>query len=265
MAAFLFALVANGIRFRRSEFASHSTVLSSEESQLASAEFHEALQEQSELLGTEANSVLAKLSSAKETLLEAVEAEDEAKPDAAKPALKGADKTKLEAHSSNSTAPAKKDRKAQLAEGSDMLANLFAHLKKNIAKFNERETEGKQESQKVLDRLRTRLAEDKKKLADPKLPAFEHELLTNRTQMEEREVKYWESGRDIQHHMFHANLKLTHGLMSRVKTVMEAYKQAAKGHLDPKMRKALESATESMPKALIETASNLREKVSHVY
>jgi len=39
-----------------------------------------------------------------------------------------------------------------------------------------------------------------------------------------------------EHSMFHANLKMTHGLMSRVKTVIEAYKEVlAKGHISAKM------------------------------
>jgi len=133
------------------------------------------------------------------------------------------------------------------------LGDLFSHLKANIANFNKREAEEKKDSQVYVERLKKRLKEDKKRLEDPKLSAFDREMLVNRTRTEEHEVKFWERGRELQHGMFHSNLKLTHGMMSRVKTVMEAYKQVmATGKLDPKLSQVLHETSASMPKALIQ-------------
>lgn len=144
----------------------------------------------------------------------------------------------------------------------DKLGDLFKHLKTNIAQFNKREADQKKDNQAYVDRLKKRLAEDKKRLEDPKLSDFDREMLVNRTRTEEHEVKFWSRGRELQHDMFHSNLKLTHGLMSRVKTVMEAYKQVmATGKLDASVTKVLHETSASMPKALIQKEQRVKHDV----
>lgn len=262
-----------------------------EEGHLAVAQLKYALEEQASLLGSESESVLTQLTTAKEELLNVMDADSAApssKNASTTPSSKSASKVTsskstpsrvlqakhpnssvaLNAHGkdeANASSHAKLNRSSMLHQGQDMLTDLFAHMKKSIARLNKRETEGKDSNEKIVARLQAKYDQDRKKLNDTTLSAWEHELLVNRTQMDERELKYWETGRDIQHKMFHTNLKLTHSLMSRVKTVMEAYKQAlAHGHIDAKVRKALEAATQSMPKALLESASELRREVSKV-
>lgn len=142
---------------------------------------------------------------------------------------------------------------ANLKKQQGTLEKLFSHLKSNIADFNKREADGKKDSQAYAERLKKRLSEDKKKLEDSSLSDFDREMLVNRTRTEEHELKFWTRGRELQHDMFHSNLKLTHGLMSRVKTVMEAYKQVlATGHLDAKLSDILHQTSASLPKALIQ-------------
>lgn len=152
-----------------------------------------------------------------------------------------------------------------LTQQKEKLNNLFKHLKTNIADFNKRESEEKKDSQAYAERLRKRLKQDKKRLEDPKLSAFDHEMLVNRTRTEEHEVKFWTQGRKLQHDMFHSNLKLTHGLMSRVKTVMDAYKQVlATGKLDPKLTKVLHQTSASLPKALIQKEKRVQKDVRKI-
>lgn len=144
-----------------------------------------------------------------------------------------------------------------LAKEQSALEGLFQKLKKNIVNFNTHDKTSKSESAAILDRLQKRLAQDKEKLKDPKLSAFQHEALVNRTGSEEREVHYWQSVIENGHRVFHANLKITHGLMKRVKEVMEAYQQAlTKGHVDPKLMKQMSAA--SMPRAFVQMRSELR-------
>lgn len=142
------------------------------------------------------------------------------------------------------------------------LKDLFKHLKLNIANFNKRESEAKHSSEKMEEKLRKRLEEDRARLKEKGISAFEHEMLVNRTRTEEHEMKYWSRGRELQHNMFHSNLKLTHGLMSRVKMVMDAYKDVlAKGALDPKIAQALHSSSMLLPKALLQKQQTLKKEV----
>jgi len=151
----------------------------------------------------------------------------------------------------NSKLPGNLSSTLKLQQGK--LGDLFSHLKENIANFNKRESEQKKDAAVYAERLKKRLEQDKKRLEDPKLSDFDREMLVNRTRTEEHEMKFWTRGRELQHDMFHSNLKLTHGLMSRVKTVMDAYKQVmATGKLDAGLTKVLHDTAASMPKALIQ-------------
>eukprot|EP00928_Gymnodinium_smaydae_P022687 TRINITY_DN18976_c0_g1_i1.p1 TRINITY_DN18976_c0_g1~~TRINITY_DN18976_c0_g1_i1.p1 ORF type:complete len:242 (-),score=73.92 TRINITY_DN18976_c0_g1_i1:101-826(-) len=131
------------------------------------------------------------------------------------------------------------------------LQDLLSHLKENIGKFNKQEGEGKDKDERRVKQLQERLAQDSAKLqgGSANLSAFEREVLQNRTRMEEQELKFWTRGRELSHSMFHSNLKLTHGLMSGVKTVMEAYKQMLDhGKIDPELAEAMRKVARTMPK-----------------
>mmetsp|Transcript_56858 Transcript_56858/g.166471 ORF Transcript_56858/g.166471 Transcript_56858/m.166471 type:complete len:211 (+) Transcript_56858:51-683(+) len=136
-----------------------------------------------------------------------------------------------------------------LKQQQKVLEDLFAHLKTNIAKFNKGESSAKEENQQRIERLQKRLESDQQQLKNSTLSDFEHEMLVNRTREEQNELKYWSRGREIQHGMFHANLKMTHGLMSKVKTVLDAYKEMlAKGKIGGKLAEDLARATSGIRK-----------------
>jgi len=137
----------------------------------------------------------------------------------------------------------------KLKQQSDALSNLFAHLKGNIASSNKAQVASKKTYASEADEVQRRLDRDRKRLQQKNLSDFEHGFLTNRTLSEERELHYWNRQRDLNHGMFHNTLKMTHGLMSRVKTVMEAYTDVMKnGHLDPKLAEQLHSVSAAIPK-----------------
>jgi len=145
------------------------------------------------------------------------------------------------------------NRTAVLKRQRDALQDLLGHLKTNIAKFNKAESTGKDQAEKMIRRVQERLEKDRERLNSTNLSAFDHEMLTNRTRMEENELKYWSRGREIQHGMFHSNLKMTHGLMSRVRTVIDAYKDVLeKGRINPKLAQDMKSLAAALPKVLIE-------------
>jgi len=152
--------------------------------------------------------------------------------------------------------------KAALAKEQTLLAGLLSHLKSNIMHFNKQEKKGKTEEDALLKKAQERLAKDQTLLKNStKMSAFQHAMLVNQTKMEEQEVKYWGQGRQASHSMFHANLKMTHGLMSRVKTVIEAYETAmTKGKLDFKTMTQVKEL--SLPKAFLEMRHDLRSEAS---
>lgn len=158
-------------------------------------------------------------------------------------------------HTNASAVLCQHNRTAVLKTEQDALQDLLSHLKTNIKRFNSDETSGKSEGAKMLKQVEARLAADQAKLKNTSLSKFQREMLVNRTRSEEQELKYWKRGRELEHSMFHANLKMTHGLMSRVKTVIEAYKEVlAKGHISAKMAEDIRRVGASVPKALIEIA-----------
>lgn len=154
--------------------------------------------------------------------------------------------------------------KKAVSEEKDVLEGLFKHLKVNIANFNKQETKDKDKTADIRKRLEARLKKDKATLAMKNISDFERERLTNSTRMEQHELEYWTRDRDLQHHMFHSNLKMTHGLMSRVKTVIEAYKQAfAKGKIDPKLMDKVHEMSPTKA-AFLEMRKDVKER-AHLY
>jgi len=154
--------------------------------------------------------------------------------------------------------------KKAVKEEQDVLNDLFKHLKVNIANFNKQETHDKDKTVEIRKRLEARLAKDKATLAMKNISDFERERLVNSTRMEAHELEYWTRDRDLQHHMFHSNLKMTHGLMSRVKTVMEAYKEAfTKGKINPDLLKKVHDMGPTKA-AFLEMRNDVKER-AHLY
>jgi len=190
---------------------------------------------------------------------------------ASKAAPAAAKKTEPKSANATKVAPAvnlkalsKDEFKKQVKEESDVLANLFKHLKVNIAHFNKEESHDKDKTEDIRKRLEARFNKDKATLAMKNISDFEKERLTNATRMESHELEYWNRDRDLQHHMFHSNLKMTHGLMSRVKTVMEAYQQAfAKGKISANLMKNIHEMSPTKA-AFLEMRKDVKER-AHLY
>lgn len=154
--------------------------------------------------------------------------------------------------------------KARIQQEASVLDKLFKHLKSNIVKLNSEERSGKKTSEEAIQRLQARLKKDKAALQNKGLSAFEHELLVNRTKTEEFEINYWSRDRSLGHSKFHDNLKITHGLMSRVRDILAAYKQAAsKGHVDKSLMKKVEAQSE--PKVFIQMREDLEASAQAYY
>lgn len=164
-----------------------------------------------------------------------------------------------------STAQSKEKRVRAVAhEQQSILENLFKHLKGNIVNLNKQEQQSKDVAAKNIQRLQARLKADKAELNKTGLSQFEHDRLVNRTRTDTFELQYWTRDRSLGHQMFHTNLKMEHGLMSRVHQVIAACKDAAlKGHMDPEMMKKLKS--EAIPKAFVQMKSTLEHRAQQYY
>jgi len=166
----------------------------------------------------------------------------------------------LLAHSSGRAARVRQVAQAQQS----ILETLFKHLKSNIVNLNKQEGSSKEVAAKNIQRLQARLKADKAGLQKKDLSQFEHDRLVNRTRTDTFELQYWTRDRSLGHQMFHTNLKLEHGLMSRVHQVIAACKDAAlKGHMDPEMLKKLQG--QSVPKAFVEMQSSLAHQAQKYY
>lgn len=168
---------------------------------------------------------------------------------------------------SDSTTPAasKQDRVRKIAKTQEaILESLFKHLKSNIVHLNKQEGAAKEAAAKSIQRLQARLKADKAELQKKDLSQFEHDRLVNRTRTDTFELQYWTRDRTLGHQMFHTNLKMEHGLMSRVHEVIAACKDAAaKGHIDPKLVGKLQS--QALPKVFIQMRSNLKHQAQQYY
>lgn len=145
-----------------------------------------------------------------------------------------------------------------------ILENLFQHLKGNIVNLNKEESSSKDESQKQIKRLEARLNEEETKLARKDISKFEHEDLVNRTRTDKVELQFWTHERSLGHSMWHTNLKMQHGLMSRVKSVIDVCKEAVlKGRVDPGLIKKLQK--QAVPTAFVQMRSAIEEKTQQYY
>jgi len=150
-----------------------------------------------------------------------------------------------------------------LQQEQQVLKDLFVRLKSKISGFNKAERTDKKGSELRVAKVQERLDTDRKQLEEAKKSnpgSFDVERLTNRTRMEERELHYWNQVATNQHGMFHANLKMTHGLMSRVKDVLDAYSQKmTKGSVDSTTMKAIRAI--SLPRVFMSIKHSLRLEV----
>eukprot|EP00812_Abedinium_dasypus_P010978 NODE_4562_length_661_cov_316.377888.p2 GENE.NODE_4562_length_661_cov_316.377888~~NODE_4562_length_661_cov_316.377888.p2 ORF type:complete len:181 (+),score=73.52 NODE_4562_length_661_cov_316.377888:64-543(+) len=115
---------------------------------------------------------------------------------------------------------------SELREEKATLEKLYKQLKKQVVGLTKQDTQLKAKNQQNRQDAEKHLEHDREELRSGHLSAYEAAVLANQTQWEERELKYWSKDREFSHRSYHANLKVTHGLMSHVKDLLGAYDEA---------------------------------------
>jgi len=115
---------------------------------------------------------------------------------------------------------------ADLAPALAMLNGLYDDGKARISSLNAREKQSKQRyAQKEADH-KAKLEKIESRCNHTALSA---EFCKNETRDENRLFKYWTGVRERQHRQFHTSLKIQHGMMQKVKGMMDMYNKAMHG------------------------------------
>lgn len=115
---------------------------------------------------------------------------------------------------------------ADLMPALAMLKGLYEDGKERIAQLNEREKKSKQRFEEMQAAHEARLATIEARFKNHTLSA---EFRTNETRDENRLWSYWQRVRENQHRQFHTSLKIQHGTMNKVKTMIDAYEKTISG------------------------------------
>jgi hypothetical protein len=115
---------------------------------------------------------------------------------------------------------------ADLVPALAMLKGLYEDGKDRIAKLNVREKKYKQQFADKEAEHNRRLVRIEARFKNHTLSA---EFRTNETRDETRMWTYWQRVRERQHRQFHTSLKIQHGTMERVKTMMDMYEKTING------------------------------------
>jgi len=118
---------------------------------------------------------------------------------------------------------------ADLVPALAMLKGLYEDSKQRIVKLNAREQKSKDLFAEQRSEHNATLARIQARCSNHTLKA---EFCTNETKMEMRFFKYWTRVRERQHHGYHTSLNIVHGMMSRVKALMDLYEKAMTGKDD---------------------------------
>lgn len=125
-----------------------------------------------------------------------------------------------------------------------MLKGMVEDTKEHIAEQNAREEKSKKWFATQEDHHKKKLAEIEAKHKKHELPEV---FYTNETRDENRFFAYWERVRKRQHHQFHINLKIQHGMMQKAKSMIGMYEKALAGTADPaQMKQQLQAISGGM-------------------
>jgi len=113
--------------------------------------------------------------------------------------------------------------KAALAPMLGMLKGLYDESKERISQQNAREEKSKKWFAEKETEHKAKLSSIEGKFANHTLS---EEFRTNETRDETRYFKYWQGCRERQHRQFHTNLKIQHGMMNKVKKMIDMYEKA---------------------------------------
>jgi len=112
---------------------------------------------------------------------------------------------------------------AALAPMLAMLNGLYEESKERISQQNVREVKSKKWFLGKEAEHKAKLATIEAKFANHTLS---EEFRTNETRDETRYFNYWQRCRERQHRQFHTNLKIQHGMMTKVKNMVNMYEKA---------------------------------------
>lgn len=125
------------------------------------------------------------------------------------------------------------DATAELAPMAAMLDGLYEDSKKRIVELNQREDKSKHlfaARQEAHDeRLAAIRAEFQKHHASAALQANDSALEAHLEDENDFFMKYWTRVRERNHRQFHTFLKIQHGLMQKLKSMGDMYRQAEAG------------------------------------
>uniref|UniRef100_A0A7S2N7A9 Uncharacterized protein n=1 Tax=Alexandrium andersonii TaxID=327968 RepID=A0A7S2N7A9_9DINO len=138
---------------------------------------------------------------------------------------------------------------AELAPALAMLKALYEDGKERITQLNAREKQSKQRYEDMKKQHDTRLATIEARFKNGTLSAEFHK---NETRDEMRIWNYWERVRERQHRQFHTSLKIQHGTMSKVKTMIDMYEKTMSGKAsEAEVQKDLAKVTGAMPEVVL--------------
>jgi len=115
---------------------------------------------------------------------------------------------------------------ADLAPALAMLKGLYDDGKARISSLNAREKQSKEKYAKKEADHKARLEQIASRCNSTALSA---EFCKNETRDENKLFKYWTGVRERQHRQFHTSLKIQHGMMQKVKGMMDMYNKAMHG------------------------------------
>lgn len=136
---------------------------------------------------------------------------------------------------------------AKLQQELGNLQHLFKHLKSRIGVINKDEHQGRDEDAKMIKEQEQIIQTAQKQLNWTNLTKDQRELRVNRTRSAESELIYWKKHRELSHGSFHANLKMSHGLMDKLQQTMKIFNKVLAGKKVEK--KDIESIKRGLPSA----------------
>eukprot|EP00420_Gonyaulax_spinifera_P036004 CAMPEP_0197878464 /NCGR_PEP_ID=MMETSP1439-20131203/6849_1 /TAXON_ID=66791 /ORGANISM="Gonyaulax spinifera, Strain CCMP409" /LENGTH=297 /DNA_ID=CAMNT_0043497885 /DNA_START=160 /DNA_END=1051 /DNA_ORIENTATION=- len=118
---------------------------------------------------------------------------------------------------------------ADLAPALAMLKGLYEDSKERIAQLNAREKKTRKQFEDREALHKARIAEIEARFKNHTL---REEFYKNETRDENKFFTYWQGVRERQHRQFHTSLKIQHGTLSKVKSMIDVYEKTMAGKTD---------------------------------
>jgi hypothetical protein len=156
-------------------------------------------------------------------------------------------------HTANHTA----NRTEKLQTELGNLQNLFSHLKSRIGTLNKDEHNGHDEDDKMIQEQEDMIHKAQVELNWTNLTKWQRQIRVNRTKGAQAELVYWKRHRELSHGSFHANLKMSHGLMDKVHQTMNLFHKLLEGKkIDTKDLEAIRRGLPSAKASFVQMVSS---------